>query len=280
METNNPNITPEGNFTFVYDPSDPNAEPHSSLEAGIQFLYDCWNSNWPHTDEETLQYLHRYYQSNRPLSIKARKRLQRIIDKVLQPAFEEGNQDATYGLYFAYDVGVGVEADPYKAVGYLKILAEYGYLDMQRELASMCQCYDWDNRRREMHREAVKWYEKLAKLGEEEAMYRLGECFRDKNSGKRSCRKSFLWYKRAAERGHKEAMEELGFCYQKGIGVKKDLATAAEWYEKAGMHDKAERLRNGEDEFAFNVFPSHPIPYLEEVDGLIPFPEMDMENPF
>ena len=85
---------------------------------------------------------------------------------------------------------------------------------------------------------------------------------------------------RGQQRGHKEAMEELGFCYQRGIGVKKDLSIAAEWYEKAGMHDKANRLRNGEDEFAFDVFPSHRIPYLEEVDGLIPFPEMDMDNPF
>ena len=277
MKKNNPNITPEGNFTLVYRPSDPNAEPHTALEAGIQFLYDCWNSNWPHSEEETLQYLHRYNQLKRPLSIKARKRLQRIIDKVLQPAFEEGNQDATYWLFVAYDVGLGVEQDEDKALEYLKTLAESGYIDMQWKLASMCQCYYLDNCKREMQREAVKWYEKLAKLGEEEAMYRLGECFSDK-SGKRSCRKSFLWYKRAAERGHKEAMAELGFCYRRGIGTKKDLATAAEWYEKAGMLDKAERLRNGEDEFASGVFPSHPIPYLEEVDGLIPFPDMD--NPF
>ena len=280
METTNPNITPEGNFTLVYHPSDPNAEPHTALEAGIQFLYDCLDSNWPHSDEESIQYLCRYKQCNRPLSIKTRKRLQRIIDKVLQPAFEEGNQDATYWLYVAFNEGVGVEADPYKAVEYLKMLAEYGYLNMQRELASICQCCDWDNRKREMYREAVKWYEKLAKLGEEEAMYRLGECFRDKSSGKRSCRKSFLWYKRAAERGHKKAMAELGLCYQQGIWVKKNLATAAEWYEKAGMHDKAERLRNGEDEFSEDGFLPYYIPYMEEVDGLIPFPEMDMDNPF
>ena len=208
--------------------------------------------------------------------------MQRIIDKVLQPAFEEGNQDATYWLFVAYDVGLGVEQDEDKALEYLKTLAECGCIDMQWELASMCQCYYWDNRKREMQREAVKWYEKLAKLGEEEAMYRLGECFRDKSSGKRSCRKSFLWYKRAAERGHKEAMEELGVCYRRGIGTKKDLATATEWYEKARMHDKANRLRNGEDEYAEDEdgFMSHPIPYLEEVDSLIPFPEMDMDNPF
>jgi len=280
METNSPNITTEGNFTLVYHPSDSNAEPHTALEAGIQFLYDCWNSNWPHTDEERLQYLNRYNDTRRPLSEKVGKRLQRIIDEVLQPAFEEGNQDATYWLFVAYNVGLGAEKDEDKALEYLKTLAECGYIDMQWELASMCQCYYWDNRKREMQREAVKWYEKLAKLGEEEAMYRLGECFSDKSSGKRSCRKSFLWYKRAAERGHKEAMEELGFCYRRGIGTKKDLATAAEWYEKAGMHDKAERLRKGEDDFAFDVFPSHPIPYMEEVDGLIPFPEKDMDNPF
>ncbi len=292
METTNPNITPEGNFTLTYFPFAEGAVPRTPLEEAIQYLYDCWNSHWPHTDEESLQYPNRYNDTRRPLSEKVRKRLQRIIDEVLQPASEEGNHDATYGLYCAYDVGVGVEQDEDKALEYLKTLAECGYIDMQQRLASTCQWYYEEFREREMHREAVKWYEKLAMQGDEEAMYRLGVCFREKNSGKRSCRKSFLWYKRAAERGHKKAMAELGLCYQQGIWVKKNLATAAEWYEKAGMHDKATKLRNGEDEYyPFNFtweemdelisFPF--LPEWEEVDELISFPflpEMDMENPF
>ena len=259
-------MTPEGNFTLTYFPNDPNAKPCTALEEAIQFLYDNRGYN-----EEDL-----------PHASDVNKQLLNVINNVLLPACEEGNQEAVYWMFFAYDRGIGVEWDEDKALEYLKRLADHGYPNMQY---AMGECYRSEDvvfnaHVRKMNSEAVKWYTKAAKQGNEEAMYRLGKCFRDKSSGKRSCRKSFLWYKRAAERGHKEAMEELGFCFQRGIGTKKDLATAAEWYEKAGMHDKAERLRNGEDESAFDVFPSHPIPCLEEVDGLIPFPEMDMENPF
>ena len=53
--------------------------------------------------------------------------------------------------------------------------------------------------------------------------------------------------KRAAERGFEEAFPQLGFYYERGVGTKKNLDAAAEWYDKAGWHDKATRLRNGED---------------------------------
>lgn len=211
MDTPNPNKTPEGNFTLVYHPSDPNAEPHTALEAGIQFLYDCWDSNWPHSEEETLQYLHRYNQFNRPLSIKARKRLQRIIDKVLQPAFEEGNQDATYWLFVAYANGLGVEQDEDKALEYLKILAEYGYPDMQCELGKWYETVDWGTRKEEMNREAVKWFAKAAEQGNVEAMYCLGECYRDGSGVDEDQKKAVEWFTKAAKQGHEEAKAELEF---------------------------------------------------------------------
>ena len=53
--------------------------------------------------------------------------------------------------------------------------------------------------------------------------------------------------KRAAERGFEEAFPQLGFYYERGVGTQKNLDAAAEWYDKAGWHDKATRLRNGED---------------------------------
>lgn len=211
MDTPNPNKTPEGNFTLVYHPSDPNAEPHTALEAGIQFLYDCWDSNWPHSEEETLQYLHRYNQFNRPLSIKARKRLQRIIDKVLQPAFEEGNQDATYWLFFAYDVGLGVERDEDKALEYLKTLAECGYPDMQCELGKWFETIDWPTHKRKMKREAVKWFKKAAEQGNAEAMYCLGECYVYGDGVRESLKKAIEWFAKAAEQGYEEAQATLEF---------------------------------------------------------------------
>ena len=90
----------------------------------------------------------------------------------------------------------------------------------------------------------------ITKQGDVEAMYRLGECYADLYGVRNNDRKAFLWFKRAANRGHEEAMWNVGLFYQRGIGVKKNLDLAAEWYDKAGLHDKAKRLRNGEDDYA------------------------------
>ena len=241
METTNPNITPDGYFTLTYFPNRPDVKPHTPLEEAIQYLYGCF----PRSDEETFQNIQRYGQRYRPLTRKKKQKLLAVINNVLLPACEEGNQDAIHWMFFAYHDGLGVEEDEEKALEYLKILAEYGYPDMQRELG---KCYFYINGER-MNRKAIEWFTRAAKQGEVEAMYWLGEYYGGAFRGRHNDRKAFLWYKRAAERGHEEAAWHLGLCYQRGIGVKKNLDIAAEWYEKAGMHDKARRLRNGEDEF-------------------------------
>ena len=235
MEAPNLNITPEGFFTLTYFPMDQDAKPHTPLEEAIQYLYDCWN----------------YEEVYRPWTRKTKKQLLSIINNVLLPACEEGSQDAIYWMDFVYSYGLGVEPDDEKALEYLKIIAEYGYPDMQCELGKWYETINWHLHEGKMHRKAVRWFTKAAKQGNVEAMYCLGECYDYEGilGVRHNNRKAFLWYKRAAERGYEEAMLELGFYYQRGIGVKKNLDLAAEWYDKAGLHDKARRLRNGEDEF-------------------------------
>ena len=240
METLNPNITPEGNFTLTFFPDSQDAKPHTPLEEAIQYLFDCWE----YEEEHNLQ----------PIM---KKRLSDVVDNVLLPACDEGNQDAIHWMYFAYNYGLGVKRDEEKALDYLKILAEYGYPDIQCELGKRYENLHWPCVTDEKaigrnNRVAVQWFEKAAKQGYAEAMYLLGECFGEMYGVRHSKRKAFLWYKRAAERGHEEAMRELGLYYQRGIGVNKNLNIAAEWYDKAGLHDKARRLRNGEDDYAVN----------------------------
>lgn len=234
METTNPNITPEGNFKLTYFPYQPDSEPHTPLEEAIQYLFDCWN----------------YEEVYRPWTRKTKKRLLYVINSILLPACEEGNQDAVFWMYFAYFYGIGVEENIDKALEYLTIIADHGYPDMQYELGVLyCDCDSKKMRWTTRHRKAAHWFRKAARQGHVEAMCYLADCCQYWNVRK-SGRRSFLWYKRAAERGNEEAMWNVGLHYQRGIGVKKDLVAAAEWYEKGGMHDKAERLRNGEDEFA------------------------------
>ena len=228
-ETFNSNITPEGNFTLTYFPTDQDARPHNPLEEASQYLYDCWN----------------YDQVYRPWTRKTKKQLLSVIKNILLPAYAEGNQDAIFWLFFAYFYGLGVEWDREKALEYYKSLAEYGYPNIQCGLGT----YYRDINEGRMNRKAVRWFTKAAKQGNVEAMWWLGECYADLYGVRNNDRKAFLWYKRAAERGHEEAAWNLALFYQRGIGVKKNLDFAAEWYDKAGLHDKARRLRNGEDEF-------------------------------
>lgn len=243
MKTTNPNITPEGNFTLTYFPYAEDAGPHTPLEEAIQCLSDCL----PKTEEEILQNIQRYHQQCRPLTRKKKRQLKAFINNVLLPACEEGNQDAIYWMFMAYLYGLGVEEDCDKALEYLTIIANYGYPDMQCELGKWYESIDWRTCERKMHREAEKWFMKAAKQGNVEAMCCLGDCYENTFGVRRSYRKAFLWMKRAAERGFEEAFPQLGFYYEHGVGTKKNLDAAAEWYDKAGWHDKATRLRKGED---------------------------------
>lgn len=242
METPNLNITPEGNFTLIYFPNKPDVEPNTPLEEAIQYLFDCL----PHTDEEILQNLQRYNHRCHPLTRKTKQQLLAVINNVLQPACEEGNQDAIHWMSVAYDNGLGVEMDYEKALEYLEILAEYGYPELQCQLGFRYR----DINEGRMNRKAVRWFTKAAKQGNLQAMWWLGDLYSGGLGVRHNDRKAFLWYKRAAEGGYEDAMFTLGLLYQRGIGVKKNLGLAAEWYDKAGWHDEAERLRNGEDDYA------------------------------
>ena len=246
MEPSNPNLTPEGNFTLTYFPSAKDAVPRTPLEEAIQCLSDCL----PKTEEEILQNIQRYHQQCRPLPRKKKHQLKTVINNVLQPACEEGNQDAIYWMYYAYYYGIGVEADIDKALDYLTIIADCGYPDMQYELGYLysefdCKKMGWRSRKHE----AAHWFEKAAVQGNVEAMYMLGTIYDSCGWGIRHYQKrAFVWFKRAAELGHDEAMCSLCWCYKLGRGTKKNRAKALEWAEKAGWHQEAERLRNGEEQ--------------------------------
>lgn len=195
MEIHNPNLTPEGNFRLTYFPYATDAEPHTPLEEAIQFLFDCW----------------KHGELCHSRTCKTNDQLWDVINNVLLPACEEGNQDAIHWMFVAYANGLGVEQDEDKALEYLKILAEYGYPDMQCELGKWYETVDWGTRKEEMNREAVKWFAKAAELGNVEAMYYLGECYRDGSGVDEDQKKAVEWFTKAAKQGHEEAKAELEF---------------------------------------------------------------------
>ena len=188
------------NFTLKYYP---NTEPHTPLEEAIQFLFDCWK----HGEVCHSQ------------TCKTNDQLWDVINNVLLPACEKGNQDAIHWMFVAYLHGLGVEQDEDRALDYLKILAEYGYPDMQCELGKWYETIDWDTRKEEMNREAVRWFAKAAEQGNVEAMYLLGECYRDGSGVDEDQKKAVEWFTKAAKQGHEEAKAELEF-YNRRVSEK------------------------------------------------------------
>lgn len=203
-DLHNPNITPEGNFRLTYFPYAMDAEPHTPLEEAIQYLYDCWD----------------YEEVYCPWTRKTKKRLLNVINNVLLPVCEEGNQDAIHWMFVAYLEGLGVEKDDGKALEYLKILAEYGYPDMQCELGKWYKTIDWRTHKRKMKRNAAEWFKKAAEQGNAEAMYCLAECYIDGDGVRASRKKTIEWFTKAAELGNEEARAELEF-YKKAYRRRK-----------------------------------------------------------
>ena len=90
---------------------------------------------------------------------------------------------------------------------------------MQCELGKWYETIDWDTRKEEMNREAVRWFAKAAEQGNVEAMYLLGECYRDGSGVDEDQKKAVEWFTKAAERGHEEAAAELEF-YNRRVSEK------------------------------------------------------------
>jgi TPR repeat protein len=82
--------------------------------------------------------------------------------------------------------------------------------------------------------EASKWYGKAADQGNAEAQFKLATLFHEGAPGlKKSPERAFKLYEAAAKQGHVEAENWLGYCYQHGLGVAQSDKTAVEWYRKA-----------------------------------------------
>jgi TPR repeat protein len=82
--------------------------------------------------------------------------------------------------------------------------------------------------------EASKWYGKAADQGNADAQFKLATLFHEGAPGlKKSPERAAKLYEAAAKQGHVEAQNWLGYCYQHGLGVAQSDKSAVEWYRKA-----------------------------------------------
>lgn len=82
------------------------------------------------------------------------------------------------------------------------------------------------------HEEAFKWYEKAAKAGNTEGIFRLGEAYRYGLGAGQDIKRSLRFYRLAANLGNDDAIMMMAENYEKGIGVKADEAKRRRWLER------------------------------------------------
>lgn len=87
----------------------------------------------------------------------------------------------------------------------------------------------------------------LAKRGDADAMYYVGNAFEEGRGTQKDLNKAFEWYSKAAKQDHYAAQYKMGVFYENGKGVKQDIKKAMDWYKQAAENGSTlakERLNN------------------------------------
>ena len=96
--------------------------------------------------------------------------------------------------------------------------------------------------REEAIAQAIKYYERSANQGNEDAQYCLYTIFYDGNYVEENYEEAFKWGMMAAIQGHADAEYGVAEAYQYGDGVEIDYKEAIKWYEKAAEQGLTEAL--------------------------------------
>lgn len=89
------------------------------------------------------------------------------------------------------------------------------------------------------HAEAFKWYEKAAKAGNSDGIFRLGEAYRYGLGVEQDIKRSLRFYRLAANLGNNDAILMMAENYEKGIGVKADKTKRRRWLERGAAGGNA-----------------------------------------
>lgn len=197
-------------------------------------------------------------------------------------AVERGEPGAMYAMGRLYEQGDGVGRNPEIAFYWYRRVLEQGDPDARAKfdetnpdafyrtrlaawqgdpaaMYAVGALYEQGEGVRRSGYEAVRWYEKAARLGEAKAAYALGRMQEEASEEAWSLERAFPWYRKAADLGHPDARVKfdeanpdafyrarlaveqgkpgaayaLGARYEHGDGVRRDRARAMRWYRRA-----------------------------------------------
>ena len=91
---------------------------------------------------------------------------------------------------------------------------------------------------------ALREWAPLAKRGDADAQYNLGQMYRKGEGVPQDYKTAAKWYTLAAKQGDASAQGNLGLMYRKGAGVPQDYKTAVKWYTLAAEQGDATAQSN------------------------------------
>ena len=101
-----------------------------------------------------------------------------------------------------------------------------------------CRVFRWQVN----YKEAVRWYEKSAELGDKAAMFNLGRIYRYGYLGKVDSKKAKIWYEKSAEAGFVDAMTGLANMHYHGEIEGASREECVKWYKRAADAGDAESM--------------------------------------
>lgn len=90
---------------------------------------------------------------------------------------------------------------------------------------------------------AFRLFSLAAALGNEKSQFALGVCYEQGIGTQPDMDEAFACYEQAAAAGYPPAQNNLGGCYEYGLGVVQDLHAAVEWYARAAAEEPAAACR-------------------------------------
>lgn len=146
-----------------------------------------------------------------------------------------GVANAQYAMGVLYENGQGVSKDENQARMWYTRSAQQNNVKAQTNLASLLL----RNRKSgndELVQEAFFWFGKAAQQNDLIALTSLADMLLDPNKDAAQNKEAFKYYEKAALLGDAKGQFSLGYMYENGMGVAQNPTLAKEWMEKAAKN--------------------------------------------
>lgn len=159
--------------------------------------------------------------------------------KWLTHAISCNNSWAYYRLALMYYHGRGCTKDIDKAIEFLYVSADMGYLESQYMLGKLFEKGDVITCN---FGEAYKWYHKAAERKQVDSQFALGTFYELGKGVSVNYEKAAKWYRMASEQGHLKAKFSLGRLYEMGKGLQQSYKDAISLYLESDIDSARLRL--------------------------------------